>query len=252
MQKSSIKAVFLVTLIALFLLSCWYFLIYKNKQIVTKENVTDVSQHEKSSLSEKIKDEIIDEKSTGNTQSITYPVLNNPKANTAIKTFIDEEISIFKENTSWSSNPSLAPAEAQELFLNISYREEKSTRTHAYIFTVATYTGGAHPIQTTKTFSISETGKVLTVADLFTSGEEGLKTISPFVQKELATREYADPSWIAEGAAPLKDNYLNFVLKDSGIMFVFDPYQVAPYTAGMQTVTIPLDQFKLIANPDLF
>ncbi len=200
----------------------------------------------------KIDEENLSENTGPYTITAVYPVTSSTTINGAFKSFVQDNINQFKEDTSWATDPELAPAEAQNLTLDVSYTEEKNTRADTYIFTIESYTGGAHGLQATKTFTYNETGIPVTLATLFINGEAGLKTIAPYVQAQLKNTEMTDAQWIAEGAAPVADNYQNFVVTDTAITFIFDPYQVAAYAAGKQMVNVPLSVFKSIANKELF
>lgn len=200
----------------------------------------------------KVGEDNLNENTGPYTITAVYPVTASTTISGTLRMFVQQQVDQFKEDTSWAADPSIAPAEAAELSLDVTYVEQKNDRADNYVFTVASYTGGAHGLQATKTFSYNETGIPLTLASLFINGEDGLKTIATYVQAQLKTREFAEESWIADGAAPKADNYQNFVVTEVGITFIFDPYQVAPYAAGVQRVDVPVSAFKSIANPELF
>lgn len=182
-----------------------------------------------------------------------YPVTADPRISDSFRTFITDQIAQFKEDTSWATDPSIDSASAGSLSLNIDYKTQQSTTANTYTFDIATYTGGAHGLLVTRTFNFDKNGKVINLADLFTNGEAGLKTIAPFVQKEIEKKKINDDAqWVKEGTAPTAENYQAFTVSDAGITFTFDAYQVAPYSAGTQNILVPLSVFKSIANPDLF
>ncbi len=173
-----------------------------------------------------------------------YPLTQNKNANDAFTAFIAEQVLQFKQDTGVEN---LDPQMALDLGLNadrkysltIDYEPVVSDTIYSYEFTTSFDTGGAHPNQFAKTFSFRNDGAVVELADLFQSGKNYLDPISKYVQAELKKREFADADWIAEGAAPKLDNYQNFVIEDTGIEFIFDPYQVAAYAAGTQRVLVP-------------
>jgi alpha-glucosidase (family GH31 glycosyl hydrolase) len=230
----------------------WLVLHGKHQQESQLPIVTPGTEQTTTWPSAKVGEEHLDDKSGPYTITAVYPVTSSSTITGAFKSFVQAQIDQFKEDTSWATDPSIAPAEAQDLTLTVEYTEEKNTRADNYVFTVESYTGGAHGLQATKTFTYNETGIPVTLASLFTTGEEGLKTIAPYVQAQLKKNELTDATWVSEGAAPTADNYQNFVVTDTGITFMFDPYQVAAYAAGKQTVAVPLSVFKSIANPELF
>ena len=57
---------------------------------------------------------------------------------------------------------------------------------------------------------------------------------------------------IRGGATPNSENYQNLLFTKSGLLIVFDPYQVAPYAAGISEVTIPYETIAGIMDPELF
>jgi hypothetical protein len=193
---------------------------------------------------------------TGSYYSITavYPMTKDDVITGYFKTFEEGAISEFKDDTSWAAGTGAASAsaEAGSLSLSIKYTEQKSTNADNFIFSTDTYTGGAHDLQSTQTYSFSPTGQLVTISSLFTNGDDGLKTIAPYVKAQLATMPDADASMIADGTAPTDANYQSFTVQDDGITFTFDPYAVAPYSDGTQTVKVSLSAFKSIANPNVF
>lgn len=56
-------------------------------------------------------------------------------------------------------------------------RHSSSVTANTYTFAIGTYTGGAHGLLVTRTFNFDENGKVINLADLFTNGEAGLRSL---------------------------------------------------------------------------
>lgn len=200
--------------------------------------------------SDEVSQEKINQTDKGYQITATYPVTQSSAVSAYFRTFVDNAITQFKEDTAWATE--IDNAESRSLMLSVDYDHSKSALTDNYIFHVGSYTGGAHGLQTTKTFVFTQKGQPLTVVDLFTNGKDGLKTIAPYVQKELLTRDFAEKSWVEEGTAADELNYQNFFVDDNGVTFIFDPYQVAYYAAGEQRVTVPVSAFKSIASKEIF
>jgi len=205
--------------------------------------------------STKVSDKKITE--TGSYYSInaTYPVTKNDVITGYFSSFVQDSITEFKSDTSWAAGSganSEAAAEDGLLSLNVTYTEQKNANADNYIFSVDENSGGAHDLVSTKTFSFSATGQLITISSLFTNGDDGLKTIAPYVAAQLATAADADSSMIAQGTAPTDDNYQNFTVAPDGVTFIFDPYEVGPYSDGQQTVKVPVSAFASIASTDLF
>ena len=182
----------------------------------------------------------------------SYPVTKDDRITAHLKAFVEDQIAQFKEDTAWVMDESIDSSASGVLSLEVDYREQRSTHADNYIFQITSYTGGAHGLQATRTFAFDKIGKSIVLTDLFTNGEAGIKTVATFVQTELTKKKISDADWIKDGAGATADNYQNFVIEDTGVTFIFDPYQVAAYAAGTQNILVPVSVFKSIANPEVF
>ncbi|MGH9762298.1 MAG: RsiV family protein, partial [Blastocatellia bacterium] len=68
------------------------------------------------------------------------------------------------------------------------------------------------------------------------------------LNKKLGTDSDAD--WINKGAAAKASNYKVWNVTSRSLVITFDPYQVASYAAGDQTVRIPYTAIKDILDPN--
>ncbi len=121
-----------------------------------------------------------------------------------------------------------------------------SIKLDAYVY----MDGAAHPTSYSITFNYDlAAGRELRLGDLF-NNDAYLQTISDFCKAELSARDigFSDPLW-QSGAAPLEENYKRWNLSDEGLVITFDVYQVAPYAAGPQTVIVPYEALRGMANP---
>ncbi len=108
--------------------------------------------------------------------------------------------------------------------------------------------GAAHPFSYSKTYTFDiENGQSLALNDLFTT-PDALPWIATYCQAELASR---DIGYFGSGAEPTPENYRNWNLTATGLQITFDPYQVAPYAAGPQTVTIPYSDLAVFLRPEI-
>ncbi|HWC57768.1 MAG TPA: DUF3298 domain-containing protein [Candidatus Paceibacterota bacterium] len=257
MKKLSISSI-IITVLALVAIA-WLVVAHVHKKTTPPTPATPSSTATSPSStpqalwpSQRVKDDTIKESTTSYDITATYPVTQDAHIAATIKSFIDDQVSQFKQDTSWASDPN-APtsAAAGSLSLNIDYKEEKSTSVDTYVFTIDSYTGGAHGLEVTRTLAYDNLGNPIGVDDLFNNGANGLQVIADYVENQLI-KGGADASWVKQGAGPSADNYQNFIVSDTGITFIFDPYQVAAYAAGSQNITVPLSVFKSVANPSLF
>jgi hypothetical protein len=114
------------------------------------------------------------------------------------------------------------------------------------------YAGAAHPGHFAMTVVWDAgRGRALTTRDVFRARSDWEEVLSreviPILERDLG--EMADPSWIEEGAGPLAENFSRWALVEEGLVLFFDPYQVAPYAAGPQAVTIPRAALADVAAP---
>lgn len=180
----------------------------------------------------------------------TYPKTNSDTISLFFKNFITEQVAQFKDDTSWVSETD--SASSGSLTLDIEYKIVNSGIVENYVFNINTYTGGAHGIQAIRTFTYDKTGELLTLADMFSNGLEGLKVYAVAVQKELSKRPGIDTKWLQDGSSPTEENYSAFIATDQGLTVIFSPYQVAPYSEGTIEITVPVSAFAKVANPEVF
>jgi hypothetical protein len=115
------------------------------------------------------------------------------------------------------------------------------------------YAGAAHPghYAITVVWDAGR-GRALTTRDLFPATSAWEQVVSreaiPILERDLG--DMADSSWIQEGAGPRAENFTRWALVEEGLIVFFDPYQVAPYAAGPQAVTIPRAALAGVAAPD--
>ena len=171
----------------------------------------------------------------------------NEKAIALIQSYIGGIISQFKTQGNFAY-----PTGGAKETLQIKYLVSSSSRTVSYIFTVYEDTSGAHGNLFFHTFTFdTSTGAELALADLFAPNTAYLNTLSTISRAQLPNviGQGADASFIARGTAPEAKNFENFFIDNGDLDILFDPYQVAPYAAGPQTLRIPLAALGAILNP---
>lgn len=114
------------------------------------------------------------------------------------------------------------------------------------------YAGAAHPghYAITVVWDAGR-GRALGFQDVFRATSDWEQALSrlaiPILERDLG--EMADGAWIEEGAGPIAENFNRWALVEEGLVLFFDPYQVAPYAAGPQAVTIPRSALADVAAP---
>jgi Protein of unknown function (DUF3298) len=192
----------------------------------------------------------ITEKNEYYTINAVYPKTNSDAITKYFKDYVEEQIAQFKKDTSWVTE--IDSSSKGDLSFDIDYKSVPSVLVQNYIFTLNSYTGGAHGMQVRKTFSFNKDGQLLTISNLFKNSTDDFPVFARLVQKELLKREGANSEWIADGAGPKEENYQAFVVTDNGITILFDPYQVAPWSDGAIDINISIQNFSSIANPEIF
>lgn len=115
------------------------------------------------------------------------------------------------------------------------------------------YTGGAHGLSIVSSYILDlANNKEITFNDLFVANSKPLEKLAPLAAAALAQQlgPDADPKWISDGTAPKAENYTAYALTGKGLVLIFQQYQVAPYAAGIQEVTVPFSQLQGVLKPE--
>lgn len=137
--------------------------------------------------------------------------------------------------------------------LQISHVSAVSPRTVSYVYTLETYTLGAHGNTDYKTFTFDQKdGSALRLEGLFVSGATYLSRLSSLTRTSLGAQleSATDDPMITAGTAPTDASFQHFFLDDHSLVILFPPYAVASYAAGPQTVAIPRSELKDILKPE--
>jgi hypothetical protein len=185
------------------------------------------------------------------------------KFNREARGLITKDVAAFKagqtSEESESGNDNVLADEARTSTLDIGYEIRYATDDLISVeFSEGSYeAGAAHGNSNTTVMNYDvKNGKKLTLADLFNPNAKYLSAISAYCIKDLRdqSKKYKDAMLDEEmmktGASPRADNYRAVAITKKGLWVTFDPYQVAPYAAGPQTVLVPYSALKDIIKPD--
>lgn len=128
-----------------------------------------------------------------------------------------------------------------------------SSKALSVIWEVSSYTGGAHGNLDLVTSSyLTETGDPLALYDVFEDLDTALQLMSAYSYRQLSETLGAmrNEEMLRNGTTPDADNFASIALTPEGVRVFFQPYQVAPWAAGLQKVDIPLEEL-LDAGPRL-
>ena len=165
-----------------------------------------------------------------------YPTFDNPAINNAIEKFINNAIAQFKVET--SEAPPLTSETRYEftsIFNGVYIGEDiMSAR-----LIVSIYMGGAHPVSFVYGLNFDRaTGRELTQEDALRMLDMSLEQVSAEAISEL-NAQFDEGVFFVEGAVAKPENYSTFAIDEGTVTFLFQPYQVAPYAAGVREVSFP-------------
>ncbi len=185
---------------------------------------------------------------------------NFEKFNQAVRASVTKKVAGFKKDMAAEEGEEPRPEGSMGSDLSISYTVALAQDDLVSIdFDVGSYyQGAAHPNSYSDVINYDlKNGKQLKLSDLFKPGAKFLQAISKYCisdlkkqMKENASDGEVDNSSIERGAAPTPKNYQSWIITKRGIGINFDAYQVGPYAAGPQFVTVPYSAIKDLINPD--
>ena len=194
--------------------------------------------------------------------SAHYPQLNggnNPnfeKFNHTARALVSQKVAGFKKDMAPAEGEEPRPEGSMGSNLNVAYTLILAQDDLISVkFDVGSYyQGAAHPNSYSDVINYDlKNGKQLKLSDLFKPGAKYLQAIADYSIADLkkqATEKGLTPEEIQNGAAPAAKNYQSWNIMKTGIGVTFDAYQVGPYAAGPQFVTVPYSALKDLINPE--
>lgn len=175
--------------------------------------------------------------------------------NNSLDTTVNGFIQNFKNEVSQLPNKTTMNGMGSSLEITSTAEIISSTILSAKLSVFTSVAGAAHPITIIYPFNYSTTATgLLKISDLFIPGSNYLDYISSYSISDL--RAYAQKEgWtnidemIVQGASPDEKNFNSWNLTGDSLVITFNPYQVAPYVFGIQTVSIPLSNMLNIIDP---
>lgn len=112
------------------------------------------------------------------------------------------------------------------------------------------YMGGAHGLSTRNFFNFDlKTGKLLKETDIFTENYE--QAIKDLIKIRIVEQSMEDSTMVPISNLEDTDYWVdaikpngNFYITESSINYVFNPYEIAPYSLGETEVILPFDRLK--------
>ncbi|MBI5457769.1 DUF3298 domain-containing protein [Candidatus Kaiserbacteria bacterium] len=161
-----------------------------------------------------------------------YPQFGIPAADEKIKEVVDKTIAEFK---AYPTNPPDSSTSQNE-FIGSFNSVYVGPDIVSVALSFSADTGGAHPNTNIVSVSVNvRTGKELTLDDALALIGKTLPQVTNDSLVQLRTELGADLIF-PDGAKPVAENYGTFLVSADKVTFVFNNYQVAPYSAGQQQV----------------
>jgi hypothetical protein len=169
--------------------------------------------------------------------------------NTKLKDLIQKEIDAFKKDVQQAiSDPAFPGGSSFDVrYELIGQRGDL----WSIKFNIEGYmAGAAHPYH----YSIPVNydlgnGRDVTLDEVFLPNSGYLQFLSQYSAAQLGKRDIGFDGF-QQGADPAPENYRIWNVSPDGLVITFDEYQVAPYAAGPQTMTIPFSELITLLNRD--
>ena len=198
-----------------------------------------ISQQESPNIVETQKDgtqintEVVAEESAAYRIEVHYPQFGISVIDAKIKAVVDRAVTAFK---AYPANPpdSSVPQNEMTGSYDALYMGGDAVSVR---FSFSEYTGGAHPNTAIVGVNVDpKTGREMNLEDALAMIGLTLEQVATKSLTELNAKLGA--SVIApEGAAAKAENYSTFLVSKDKVTFVFQNYQVAPYSSGPQEVS---------------
>lgn len=162
---------------------------------------------------------------------VYYPVTKNSKVNNMIIDKINEYITRAKETNSFDNVKKL----------NISFETYKSGEYISLKFNVSSSTGITHNSEEIFTF-VYRNDDVIDIDYLVKDNPDLIENLYSICKGELQKndrfKKYSNSEWLKKGLLKNKKTFSNFIFEDNNMIVIFNPYEVAPYVAGVFEIKI--------------
>lgn len=168
-----------------------------------------------------------------------YPQFGIPTIDTQVASTVQSAASDLESQAMQDQ-----PAENNYPLYNFSSIFENTYLGSDYVsaeIVLSDYTGGAHenPVIYGATFDRA-TGQPVTLDQALALTGMTLEQVASSSKAQLAQNPDTQPTGMwASGSDPTPDNYSTFLINKTDVVFIFQPYQVGPFSSGAPQVVIP-------------
>ncbi|MBQ7617556.1 MAG: DUF3298 domain-containing protein [Desulfovibrio sp.] len=177
--------------------------------------------------------------------AICYPSIGRSDVDADIRQWVTEIADSFEQTVNDGLFNLSCPGENDEAIeLAADFRLTKpSTKALSITFELWNHLGGPHANLDVMTLNYSLiNGQRLQLADIFGKPEVALSLMSSWARERLVERYGAGRhEMLWRGTEPLIENFSSLTLTPKGVSIHFQPYQVASWELGVQTVDMPIE-----------
>lgn len=220
-----------IALVAVFALVVGYG-VYR---MATEPRVSKETSIEIASTTIQVRTEKISEDQPDYSIDVEYPQFGIPSVDAEIMQAVDGAVQEIKVQAA-KDKPSSEGFRKYELFGSVE-RTHVGNEISASIILSQDF-GGAHPLPIALTFNFTRAGNEITLDNALSMIGKTLPQLAAQAKTKL-NAEYEGSIISIEGADAKAENYATFEISDTAVTFIFQPYQVTAYAAGMPEVTFP-------------
>lgn len=197
------------------------------------------------------------------TINVTYPEVSlathealAAAANDVIEKYVNDIVADFKSS---ATGEDITPDPNDASDLTVEFTSELLAPTLISIrFDESAYMqGAAHPNNQARVLNYNIANKtVISTAGLFASSTQALPFLSDYTKVALrkqftseGNEEYSGD--LSSGTEPTAENFRAVAITKTGLLVIFNPYQVASYARGAPEVTIPYTDLDDVINPEI-
>lgn len=172
------------------------------------------------------------------------------EANAVITAFVQDLTTKFIENATATSGGPAQEITGSDLTLNWTALLVSPSLVSIRFDYSEYVAGSAHPDNRTRILNYDfERHLLLPPTALFASSTQALPFLSSYTRSALKTKLSENPesefnAFVMPGTAPRYENFQEVGITKTGLLVIFNPYQVAPYARGTIEVPIPLESLS--------
>ena len=166
-----------------------------------------------------------------------YPITANETVNAVIKQFVDETVSDFRRHDD--------PQSELNFTFDVARLNEDIIGFHFKVYQIFSTAANGLETQHTFTFNLRD-ARQYQLADFFeTASDDYLSSLSEQARAQLLKLSVYDQEFerelLLDGTTPQAENFDQFIFSNQGLTIFFDLYQISTRAAGVDQVTLALN-----------